>query len=331
MKRRQLLALGSMAAVSWSLAAWSQQPNRLPRVSVLMGGLSEGDPAGRAELAAFEGELTSLGWAAGRNLLLETRWPGADLVRIRESARNITETSPDLVLSRATLATRTLLQEAPLLPVVFVLVAEPVESGVVQSLARPGGHVTGFSNFDGSIGAKLLELLKGASPSLTRVAVLYNPQTAPFGTIFVRSVQSAANTLEVVVVPSPVSDDIGLENTIAAMALSPGGGFIAITDSFLSDRRELIVELAARHRVPAVYANRSFTPSGGLIALAADYPDLFRRAASYVDRILKGVKPGDLPVQHPTKFELSINMKTARSLGLEIPQSLLARADEVIE
>src|SRR4051794_39811006 len=229
MKRRQLLALGSMAAVSWSLAAWSQQPNRLPRVSVLMGGLSEGDPAGRAELAAFEGELTSLGWAAGRNLLLETRWPGADLVRIRESARNITETSPDLVLSRATLATRTLLQEAPSLPVVFVLVAEPVESGIVQSLAHPGGSITGFSNFEGSIGAKWLELLKEISPSLTRVAVLYNPQTAPFGSVFVRSVEAAAQTLGVAVTASPVGDDAGLESAIAGMGLSSGGGLIGIT------------------------------------------------------------------------------------------------------
>ena len=296
-----------------------------------MGGLSEGDPAGLAELAAFEEELKGLGWAPGRNVKIDIRWPGADLERVRQFASSVAGSRPHLVLSRATPATVALRNAAPSLPTVFILVAEPVESGIVHSLARPGGNVTGFSNFEGSIGAKWLELLKELSPSLNRVAVLHNPQTAPFAAVFVRSIEFGAQALGVEVVPAPVVDDIGIESAIAAIGRTPGGGLIGITDTFVNDRRQLIIELAARHRVPAVYGNRSFTPDGGLLVFAADYRDLFRRAASYVDRILNGVKPGDLPVQQPTRFELSINMATARALGLEVPASLLARADEIIE
>jgi len=331
MRRRELLALLGIASGAWPSSGSAQQPERARRISILMGGLAQGDPGGEAEIVAFEDELKGLGWAPGRNLMVDIRWPGADLEDVRRFAKDIAASGPDLVLSRATPATLAVRQEAPSLPIVFVLVAEPIASGVVQSLARPGGNVTGFSNFEGSIGAKWLELLKEISPSLARVAVLHNPRTAPFASMFVRSVETAARTLGVEVVPMPVADDAGLESAVAAMTLSPGGGLIGIADTFVSDRRDLIVELAARHRLPAVYANRSFTPSGGLMAFAADYPDLFRRAASYVDRILNGAKPGDLPVQQPTKFELSINMTAARALGLTVPQSLLARADEVIE
>jgi len=302
----------------------------LRRVEVLMGGLSEGDAAGLAELAAFEAELKALGWAR-RNLTIDVRWPGANLESVSNAARAIAASRPHLVLSRATPATVALRNEAPWLPTVFVLVAEPIESGIVHSLARPGGSVTGFSNFDGSIGAKWLELLKELSPSLNRVAVLHNPQTAPFAAVFVRSIESGAQTLGVEVVPAPVVDDVGIKSAISEIGRTPGGGLIGITDTFVNDRRQLIIELATKHRVPAVYANRSFTPSGGLLAFAADYPDLFRRAASYVDRILKGANPGELPVQQPVRFELSINLATARALDLEIPPSLLARADEVIE
>lgn len=296
-----------------------------------MGGLSEGDPAGLAELAAFQEELKGLGWAPGRNVTIDVRWPGADLERVRQLAISIAGSRPHLVLSRSTPATVALRNEAPSLPTVFVLLAEPVKSGIVQSLARPGGSVTGFSNFEGSIGAKWLELLKELSPALTRVAVLHNPRTAPFAPVFMRSVEAGAQALGVEVVPAPVLDDIGVESAIAAIGRTSGGGLIGITDTFVNERRHLIIELAARYGVPAVYANRSFTPAGGLLAFAADYPDLFRRAASYVDRILKGTSPGELPVQQPTRFELSINMATARALGLEVPRSLLARADEVIE
>ena len=296
-----------------------------------MGGLSEGDPAGLAELAAFQEELKALGWAPGRDVTIDVRWPGADLERVRQLAISIAGSRPHLVLSRSTPATVALRNEAPSLPTVFVLLAEPVESGIVQSLARPGGSVTGFSNFEGSIGAKWLELLKELSPSLTRVAVLHNPRTAPFAPVFMRSVEAGAQALGVEVVPAPVFDDIGVESAIAAIGRTSGGGLIGITDTFVNERRQLIIELAALYRVPAVYPNRSFTPAGGLLAFAADYPDLFRRAASYVDRILKGTSPGELPVQQPTRFELSINMATARALGLEVPRSLLARADEVIE
>src|SRR5829696_4220126 len=315
MRRREVIgAISGGALTLWSAWANAQQHDHVRRIEVLMGGLSEGDPAGLAELAAFQEELKGLGWAPGRNVTIDVRWPGAHLVR-----------------SRSTPATVALRNEAPSLPTVFVLVAEPVESGIVQSLARPGGSVTGFNNFEGSIGAKWLELLKELSPALTRVAVLHNPRTAPFAPVFMRSVEAGAQALGVEVVPAPVVDDIGVESAIAAIGRTSGGGLIGITDTFVNERRQLIIELAARYGVPAVYANRSFTPAGGLLAFAADYPDLFRRAASYVDRILKGANPGELPVQQPVRFELSINLATARALDLEIPPSLLARADEVIE
>ena len=332
MKRRTVLAAISVGALTgWTGWGHAQQHGPVRRIEVLMGGLSEGDSAGLAELAAFKEELKGLGWAPGRNVTIDVHWPGADIARVRQLAAAVAGSPPHLVLSRSTPATVALRNEAPSLPTVFVLVAEPIESGIVHSLVRPGGSVTGFTNFEGSIGAKWLELLKEISPSLTRVAVLHNPRTAPFAPAFMRSVEAGAQALGVEVVPAPVVDDIGIENAIAAIGRTSGGGLIGITDTFVNERRQLIIELAARYRVPAVYANRSFTPDGGLIAFAADYPDLFRRAASYVDRILKGTDPGELPVQQPTRFELSINMATARALGLEVPASLLARADEIIE
>ena len=211
-----------------------------------MGGLSEGDPAGLAELAAFQEELKALGWAPGRDVTIDVRWPGADLERVRQLAISIAGSRPHLVLSRSTPATVALRNEAPSLPTVFVLLAEPVESGIVQSLARPGGSVTGFSNFEGSIGAKWLELLKELSPSLTRVAVLHNPRTAPFAPVFMRSVEAGAQALGVEVVPAPVFDDIGVESAIAAIGRTSGGGLIGITDTFVNERRQLIIELAAR-------------------------------------------------------------------------------------
>jgi putative tryptophan/tyrosine transport system substrate-binding protein len=236
-----------------------------------------------------------------------------------------------VLIGRSTPGTAALKQETGTIPIIFVNVTEPVEQGFVQSLARPGGNVTGFTNFEASIGGKWLQLLKEADPRIARVAVIYNPQTAPYAGLFLRSVASAAPTLAVEAVDMPVQSEVDIETTLARFARQPGGGLVAIPDSFTGEHRALIIALAARHGLPALYSTLSFTPSGGLMAYAVDTRDLMQRAATYVDRILKGAKPADLPVQLPAKFELSINLKTAKALGLALPDMLIARADEVIE
>jgi putative tryptophan/tyrosine transport system substrate-binding protein len=238
---------------------------------------------------------------------------------------------PDVVLARSTPIIAALKGQAGDIPIVFVNVAEPVESGFVQNLARPGGNITGFTNFDGSIGGKWLQLLKEVDPRVARVAVIYNPQTAPFAGLFLRSVALAAPTLAVEAVDMPVRSDVDIETMLGRFARLPNGGLVAIPDSFTGEHRTLIIALAARHRLPAVYSTLSSTPGGGLMAYAVDTRDLMQRAAGYIDRILKGAKPADLPVQQPAKFELSINLKTAKALGLAPPDTLIARADEVIE
>ena len=238
---------------------------------------------------------------------------------------------PDVLLARSTPITATLKGETGSIPIVFVGVAEPLESGFVQNLARPGGNITGFTNFEGSIGGKWLQLLKEVDPRIARVAVIYNPQTAPYAGLFMRSVGSAAPTLAVEAVDLPVKSEADIETELARFARQPGAGLVAIPDSFTGEHRALIIALAARHRLPALYSTLSFTPGGGLMAYAVDTRDLMQRAATYVDRILNGAKPADLPVQHPAKFELSINLKTAKALGLALPDMLIARADEVIE
>ena len=217
------------------------------------------------------------------------------------------------------------------LPTVFVLVADPIRSGFVQNLARPGGNVTGFTNFEASVGGKWLELLKEAAPGVSRIALLFNPLTAPFAETYLHAAQAAAPTLGVTVAPAPSTSTAELETAVAAAAATPGGGIIAIFDTFLAEHRDFLVSLAIRYRLPAIYGSQIFAPSGGLMSYASDYPDIFRRAADYVDRILRGTLPGDLPVQEPAKFTLSVNLKAAAAIGLTLPQSLITRADEVIE
>jgi len=247
-------------------------------------------------------------------------------------AKELVALKPDVLLARSTPATAALKRETDTIPIVFAnIAAEPMESGFVQTLARPGGHITGFTSFEAAIGGKWLQLLKEADPRISRIAAIYNPETAPYAGLFLRSAQSAAPTLAVQIVDMPVRSDADIEAALATFASKPGGGLITIPDSFASERRDTIIALAARHRLPALYSTPSFTPSGGLMAYAVDTRETMRRAAGYVDRILKGAKPADLPVQAPARFELSINLKTARTLGLEIPPTLLASADEVIE
>jgi len=328
MKRREFIALGGAVSI-WSLAAHAQQPDRMRRVAVLLGGLEFADASGQAEVAAFESGLKELGWTRGRNIDLDYHWPGAEIARVRAVADEIVATHPDLVLSRSTPATAALMRAS--LPVVFVLVADPIGSGFVQNLGHPGGNLTGLSTFESSVGGKWLALLKEAAPEVSRVAMLFNPETAPFAEGYLRSAQAAAQTLRATVIAAPCGSDADIQSAFAARAREGGGGIIGIADTFVADHRDLIITLAAQHRLPAIYGNPIFAQSGGLMVFSPDYVDIYRRAAEFVDRILKGEKPGDLPVQEPDKFTLSVNLKAARAIGLSLPQALVARADEVIE
>jgi putative ABC transport system substrate-binding protein len=318
------------AAMSWPVAVRAQQTERVRRVGVLMG-LSASDAGAQAELATFRRRLAALGWVEGRNIHLEFRWPGADIALARAFAKELVASNPDLLMSRSTPTTAALKQETSTIPIVFVNVAEPLESGFVQSLARPGGNITGFTNFEGSIGAKWLQLLKECDPRITRVAVIYNPQTAPFFGAFVRSVQSAAPMFAVEIINMPVGSEAEIAPALTAFSQQPGSGLVAIPDSFTREHLQRIISVCAQTRLPALYSNLVATPDGGLVAYAVDTRTLIHRAASYVDRILRGAKPGELPVEQPTQFELSINLKTAKALGLDIPATLITRADEVIE
>ena len=327
--RREFIATLSGAAAAWPLVASAQQSERMRRVAVLLGGLEFDDASGEAEVTAFEGGLKDLGWTRGRNIDLDYHWPGAQIARVRTVADAIVAAHPDLVLSRSTPATAALMNAS--LPIVFVLVADPIGSGFVQNLGHPGGNLTGFSTFESSVGGKWLALLKEAAPEVSRVAMLFNPETAPFAEGYLRSAQAAAQTLGATVISAPCSSDADIQGVFSARAREGGGGIIGIADTFVADHRDLIIALAAQHRLPAIYGNPIFARSGGLIVYSPDYVDIYRRAAGYVDRILKGGKPGDLPVQAPTKYELVINLKTAKALGLTVPPSVLAGAEEVIE
>jgi putative tryptophan/tyrosine transport system substrate-binding protein len=329
MRRRELIAaLGG--TVAWPLAAWAQQPQRLRHVGVLMNVVQD-DSSGPTEVAALRQGLMELGWIEGRNIDVEFRWPGGDIERVNTFAKELVGLRPDVLVGRSTPGTAALKQETSTIPIIFVNVTEPVEQGLVQSLARPGGNVTGFTNFEASIGGKWLQLLKEVDRRIARVAVIYNPQTAPFAELILRSVQSAGRTFAVEVVAMPVLNDAQIEAEFAIFAREPSGGLIAVPDSFTMQHRDLIIALAARHRVPVLYTNLVSTPMGGLMAFAVDTRDLMQRAATYVDRILKGAKPGDLPVQQPARFQLSINLNAARAIGLDLPPTLIAQADEVIE
>jgi putative ABC transport system substrate-binding protein len=328
MRRREFIGLLGGAAAAWPLPARAQREQKR-RVAVLMGGLASADVAGKAEVDAFEQGLQEMGWKPGGNIELDYRWPGAELDAVRSAASEIVAAHPDLVVSRTTPATTAIMGAG--LPTIFVLVADPIRSGYVQNLGHPGGNVTGFSNFEASVGGKWLELLKEAAPAILHAGMLFNPQTAPFAEGFLHSAQTAAQSLGAVVAGAPCTSPADIENAFAETARQPGGGIIAIIDTFLTEHRDLLVDLATRYRLPAVYGVRAIAQNGGLIAYAADYPDIFHRAATYVDRILHGTRPGDLPVQEPAKFTLSVNLKAATAIGLTLPQSLIIRADEVIE
>jgi putative ABC transport system substrate-binding protein len=328
MRRREFLTLVSSAAAAWPLAARAQQPERMRRVGVLMH-VTADDLEGQARLTEFLRRLQSLGWTDGRNVRIETRWGASDPDR-RRGAEELVALTPDVILASTSLAMVPLQHATRTVPIVFANVADPVGAGFVESLARPGGHATGFTTFEYGISGKWLELLKEIAPDLTRAAAIrYSANPAGIGEFAV--IQSLAPSLKVELKPIVVRDGSELERAVTAFAQFPNGGLIVLASAFGEKESNLIVALAARHRLPTVYPFRFFIAAGGLISYGPKSIDLYGRAADYVDRILKGEKPADLPVQAATKYELVINLKTAKALGLAMPPAVLGRADEVIE
>jgi putative ABC transport system substrate-binding protein len=328
MRRRQLITLLGGAAVAWPLAARAQRADRMRRVGVLSA-LTADDPEGQARMTVFREAMQALGWSDGRNLQIDVRWSAGDAEGLRRNAAELAAQA-EVILGAGNSSIATLLQATRSVPVVFVTATDPVGAGFVNSLARPGGNATGFLAFDYSVSAKWLELLKETIPGLARAGVLRNPASAAaIGQFAV--IQAAAPSLRVEVSALNVRDTSEIESVVAGFARGANGGLI-VTASVLAVRgRDLIVALAAQHKLPAVYYGRHYVTAGGLMSYGPDWPDQYRRAADYVNRILKGEKPADLPVQAPTRHELVVNLRTAKALGLTVPPSLLARADEVIE
>ena len=328
-KRRAFITLLGGAAATWPLAARAQQAEKIRRIGVLMG-YAESDPAVQSYLAAFRGALAKLGWTDGSNLRIELRWGAADPDRIKTFAKELVDLRPDAILGVTTPVINALARETRTIPIVFAAVADPIGSGIFASLAHPGGNITGFTTLDSALGGKWVGLLKEIAPHTVRAALLVNPTTAPLQ-IYMPSIRAAATSFAVEVSTAPVHARDEIEGVIAAQARNPGGSLIVLPDIFNRRNGDLIVALAARYGVPAIYYNRSFAESGGLIAYSDDFAEQFRQAAGYINRILRGSKVGELPIQQPTKFELVINMKTAKALGLTLSSALLSIADEVIE
>ena len=330
LRRREFITLLGGAMAVWPLAARAQQTERVRRIGVLME-YAESDSDAQARIAAFRDSLQKLGWVESRNIKIDTRWAAADIELMKRFAKELVVLQPDLILTSSTPATGAMLQQTRIIPIIFVLVADPVGSGYVASLPRPGGNVTGFTPIVGSLGGKWVELLKEIAPRLARVALLFNPPTATFIEGYLNPFKTAAASLGMEAIITPVHDMPEVELLVTAQTREPNSSLVVIPDVFTLSHRTAITSLAAHHRVPAVYWSRSFAELGGLISYGPYIVDEYRRAASYADRILKGEKPADLPVQAPTKFELVINRKTANALGLTIPQTLLVAADEIIE
>jgi putative ABC transport system substrate-binding protein len=331
LKRREFISLLSGAVAAWPLAARAQQPERMRRIGVLMG-FAESDPGGQARVAAFREGLQKLGWTEGRNIRIDTRWATPDDVEsMQRLAKELVALQPDLTLSSSTPTTAALLQQTRTIPIVFGGVSDPVHSGFVANFPRPGGNVTGFIVMEPTMAGKWLELLKEIAPRVNRVASLFNPATAPYAEYYLNPFKAAAASFAVEAITAPVHNTSELESVIAAQARAPTSGLIVMPDTFMIAHRAEITSLAARHRLPAVYPFRFFAELSGLLSYGIDLIDNYRRAASYADRILKGAKPSELPVQAPVKFELVVNLKTAKALGLDVPLQLQQRADEVIE
>jgi putative ABC transport system substrate-binding protein len=330
MKRREFIVLVGNAALAWPLAARAQQTNRVRHVGVLMSGV-EGDPLGAAWSKAFIEGMKQAGWEPGRNVQIDFRWTASDPTLRRRYAAELVASAPDVVVATANSVVQALQEVSRTIPIVFVTTIDPVGGGLVASLAHPGTNATGFTAFEFSLNAKLLDLLRELTPGVTRVAVIRDPSVSA-GSGGFAAIQTAAASLGVELTPIGVHDADEIRRGIADFARQPGGGLIVVGPaSSLQPYRDLIVKLTVEHRLPAVYATLAFVRDGALISYGEDANDQYRRAASYVDRILRGEKPADLPVQAPTKYELVVNLKSAKALGLTIPQTVLARADEVIE
>jgi len=329
-KRREFVGLAVGAGVGWPLAAWAQPRNKMRRLGVLMASLAS-DGEGQKRAAALALGLDALNWRDGGNLSIDWRWAGGNPALFQRYAAEMVALGPEALVAEASPSVEALRRQTSTIPIVFLIVTDPVGQGFVESLARPGGNITGFSNYDPPMSGKWLGMLREITPPVARVAVLYNPATAPYAGMYLRTIEDIAPALAVSVQTAPVKDDAEIEAVMAGLTGEQGAGLLVLPDTFTRLHRDAIVALAARYRLPAVYPFRYFTASGGLMSYGIEIEDLFRRSAGYVDHLLKGAKASELPVQNPTKFALVINLKTADALGITIPLSILGRADEVIE
>jgi putative ABC transport system substrate-binding protein len=327
-RREFIVSLGS-AAVAWPLAARAQQGDRVRRIGMLMP-LDENDTVQKTFVSAFTQALADLGWTDGRNVRMDRPWGGVDINRIRALAQELVGLQPEIIVTNSTAPTVALQRETRTIPIVFASLGDPVASGIVPRLDRPGGNITGFGLYEPSLAGKWLELLSEIAPGLKRVAIMFNPDTSP-ASAYMPLLEAAARSLKVVPIIAPVHTDADIETAIVGVGREPGGGLVVMPDNFAQAHRTSIISVAARNSVPAAYPQSAFVRDGGLLSYGVDFVDIWRRAATYVDRILRGEKPGDLPVQLPTKYELFLNLKTAKALGLAAPPSILLRVDEVIE
>jgi putative ABC transport system substrate-binding protein len=329
MRRREFIRLISGSAALWSLTAHAQQPDRKRHIGVLMG-IADDDPEAKPRVEAFERGLQELGWQEGRNIHLDYRWTAGDPDRTLLFAKEIFELRPDVILVHSSPAVAALRQLTSKIPLVFVLIADPIGSGFVQSLAHPGGNATGFMNAEATMAGKWLGLIKEIVPKIERVALIYNPRTSPYHS-YLREFGTTAEQFKIQAIPTPVLDAAELEHALQALGREPNSAFFVVPDVFVQVHRALIIRLAEEYRLPAIYPYRFFPTSGGLLSYGFDTVNAFRQAASYVDKIMKGVAPADLPVQAPAIFKMVVNLKTARAIGLTIPESFLVHADEVID
>jgi putative tryptophan/tyrosine transport system substrate-binding protein len=330
LRRRQFIAgIGGLAA--WPMVARAQQPGRLRRIGVLMS-WDESDLEIRTFLSGFMQRLAELGWTDGGNVRMEVRWAGGNIDRLRMFAKELVELQPDVILATSTPVTAALQQATRTIPIVFAGISDPVGAGFVASLPRPGGNLTGFINMEGAFAGKWLEVLTEIAPGIKRAAIMFNPDTAPGGgSYYLPSFDAAARKLKVEPITARVRSVAEIETVITSLGREPGGSLVVMPDIFMETHRGQIILFAARNNVPAVYSQSVFARDGGLLSYGPDRVDIFRRSASYVDRILRGAKPAELPVQLPTKFEMTVNAKTAKALGFDVPLFLQQRADEVIE
>jgi putative ABC transport system substrate-binding protein len=329
MRRREFIT-GLGGAIAWPLAARAQQPERMRRLGVLMS-TNENDPVAQARVAALHRGLAEFGWTEGRNLAIEWRWSGGDIARTREYAAELVHLAPEVLLGNGTPATAALKQATTTIPIVFAVVNDPVAQGLIASMAHPGGNITGFSFLEYSMVGKSLEMLKQIAPQISRVALMFNPDTYPYYEIHLKSFEPAAKLLSLELIAAPVRSPPDIDDAIARLGQRPGSALMVTPDPFMLVHRDAAIRAAAHYGVPATYSYLQNVREGGLTSYGADASDILRRSASYIDRILKGVTPADLPAQAPVKFEIAINLKTAKALGLDVPVNLVALADEVIE